>query len=82
MKKSLALATMAALIASGGNSGTIPNYYDEPPESDEDKNKKRLKADEDRNKSRGLTQFFYGENSLWALNKKSAERKAKNKGWI
>lgn len=33
-------------------------------------------------KAQGLKQFFYGENSLWALNKKSADRKAKRYNWI
>lgn len=34
------------------------------------------------NQKKGLTEYFYGENSLWALNDKNAERKAKKKGWI
>lgn len=35
-------------------------------------------------KSKGLTQYFYndGKNSLWALNDKSADKKATKKGWI
>jgi len=27
-------------------------------------------------------EFFYGENSVWALNKKNADRKAKSKGYL
>ena len=30
----------------------------------------------------GLTQFFYGENSLYALNQKNADRKAQKKGYL
>ena len=31
---------------------------------------------------KGLTQFFYGDNSLYSLNQKNADRKAKNKHWL
>ena len=31
---------------------------------------------------KGLKEFFYGENSVWALNKKNANRKAKSKGYL
>jgi len=34
------------------------------------------------NKSKGLKQFFYGGNSLWAINQKNADRKAKSLKWI
>ena len=34
------------------------------------------------NKSKGLKQFFYGGNNLWAINQKNADRKAKNLEWI
>jgi hypothetical protein len=30
----------------------------------------------------GLTKFWYGDNYLYALNKKSADKKAKKKGWL
>lgn len=33
-------------------------------------------------KSNGLKEFFYGEKSVWALNQKNADRKAKKNGWI
>ena len=45
--------------------------------------KKRLARNDSRiNKDRGLTEFIYGDNKLWALNKKSADKKAKRLGWI
>jgi hypothetical protein len=31
---------------------------------------------------KGLTEFFYGENSLYALNQKNADRKARKKGYL
>ena len=33
-------------------------------------------------KSKGLKQFFYGENSLWAINQKNADRKARSLNWL
>ena len=33
-------------------------------------------------RANGLTEFQYGANKLWALNKKNADRKAKKMGWI
>ena len=33
-------------------------------------------------KSKGLKQFFYGENSLWAINKNNADRKARSLNWL
>lgn len=31
---------------------------------------------------KGLKEFFYGENSLYALNQENADRKAQNKGYL
>ena len=31
---------------------------------------------------KGLKEFFYGENSLYALNHKNADRKARKKGYL
>ncbi len=31
---------------------------------------------------KGLKQFFYGEDSVWALNQENANRKAKKKGFL
>ena len=39
-------------------------------------------AEEQRNIRRGLKKFEYGLNHLWALNKKSADKKAAKRGWI
>ena len=56
--------------------------FDKPKESDESKKRRLDKCEATRNKANGLTEFFYGENKLWALNKKVADKKAKKKGWI
>jgi|GEM_PF-1849935 len=36
----------------------------------------------ERNIANGLKEFFYGENSVWAINKKNADRKARNNHWL
>ena len=33
-------------------------------------------------KKRGITEYFYGEKSVFALNNKNADRKARNKGYL
>ena len=40
------------------------------------------KAEIERNKANGLKEFFYGENSVWALNQKNADKKARSKHWL
>lgn len=39
-------------------------------------------AKEKRFLERGLTKFFYGDNFVWAINRKNADRKARNLGLI
>ena len=58
------------------------NPFIEPKESEEDRKKRLAKAEVKRNKRNGLKEFYFGENSLWALNQKSADKKARSKGWI
>ena len=31
---------------------------------------------------KGVTEFFYGENKIYALDQKNADRKARNKGYL
>lgn len=33
-------------------------------------------------KKQGLKEFYYGDKIIYAMNKKNADRKAKNKGYI
>jgi hypothetical protein len=54
----------------------------ETKETKEERNKRLSIAEIKCNKANGLKEFIYGENSLWALNKRNADRKAKAKGWI
>ena len=57
--------------------------WDEPSKNEKESIKRKLyNAEIENKKSKGLKEFFYGENSILALNKKNADRKAKAKGWI
>ena len=62
--------------------GTTGRRDYEPKESDESKMRRLARAEIERNKANGLTEFFYGENSVWAINQKNADKKAKIKGYI
>lgn len=85
MKKALMLASMAAAMSSMsyGQGLKNPRPMKEPKNETEEEREKRLEKEKiERYKHQGLTEFFYGEHSLWALNKKSADKKATKKGWI
>lgn len=85
-KKLLGIASMFAAMSamSVSNHGSSPAIREEYlPKETEEKKKKRLKAiDKKLNENKGLKEFFYGENSLWALNQKNADKKAKKNNWI
>lgn len=81
MKSMLGMAAMMTALAYGGNSGTTPAFI-EPKETEEERKARFAKAKRERYKAQGLTEFFYGENSLWALNQKSADRKARQRHWL
>lgn len=80
MKSILALASMSMLSSAMG--GDMPEKYVEPEETDEEREKRLERAKDKINKSQGLTLFLYGENKLWALNQKSADKKAQKKHWL
>lgn len=81
MKSQLGMyAAFAALAATNPDMG----MYQEPVhvETEEEKKKRLAQAKIEINKANGLTEFFYGENSIWALNKKSADKKARKLNYI
>lgn len=82
MSKMRALGMMFAAMAMSGGFGGNGREYIEPKETEEERKKRIDKAQTKINESKGLTKFDYGSNSLWALNQKSADKKAKKKGWI
>ena len=76
------LGLMSLMLAmDSGINYSKPNYTP-AKESDKDK-KRRLKNMEiEVSKGRGLKEFIYGEHSVWAINQKNADRKAKKNNWI
>lgn len=84
MKSKLGLINMfAALAAVSDNLGdNIRGRRIEQKETEEERKKRLKKAEIERYKSQGLTEFFYGKNSLWALNQKSADKKARQRHWL
>jgi hypothetical protein len=79
MKNKLSMLAFAALALSSGSNFGVTNV---PEETDEEKKQRLAKAEIEKNKANGLKEFSYGENSLWALNKKSADNKARKRNWI
>ena len=80
MKSKLGMFAMMAAMASMGETG-----YSEKSEyrqlTDEEKaiaEKKRL----ERLKEKGVNEYFYGANTVYARNQKNADRKARNKGYL
>ena len=81
MKAMIGMAAMMTALAYGGNSGTTPDLSE--PKGIEERRKRRLaKAKIEINKANGLKEFFYGKNSVWALNRKNADRKARSKSFL
>lgn len=76
------LAYLSALYAMGVNNGNSGGGYVEPKETEQERKVRMSKAEIDRYKAQGLKEFFYGSNSLWALNQKSADKKAKKLNWL
>lgn len=84
MKSKLGLYAMFAAMAAMGNTG-----YSERDEYREltDEEKERLKAIAEnkrieRLKQKGVSEYFYGQNVIYARDKKNADRKARNKGYL
>lgn len=83
MKSKLGMMSMfAALAMMGTETPNGMHEYQEPKESEEERKRRLSKAEIERYKAQGLTEFFYGENSLWALNQKSADKKARKRHWL
>lgn len=72
MKPKNALGMMAMMMAMSESS---MHNHSTPNDSVIKKPKKKIIP-------KGLTEFFYGENSLYALNQKNADRKARKKGYL
>jgi len=42
----------------------------------------KVRDEDEFNRAKGLKKFFYGENSLWSINQKNADRKAHSLNWL
>ncbi len=82
MKSILGMYALAAMAMSDDLGGNNRERYIEPKETDEEKKQRLAKAEIEMNKANGLKEFFYGENSVWAINQKNADRKARSKHWL
>jgi hypothetical protein len=84
MKSKLGLFTMMAAMAAMGDTG-----YSERSEYREltDEEKEELKAIAEKKrlerlKQKGVNEYFYGQNVIYARDQKNADRKARNKGYL
>ena len=84
MKRKLGMIAMMAAMASMGESG-----YSERSEyrqlTDEEKAELKVIAEKkrlERLKEKGVNEYFYGANTVYARNQKNADRKARNKGYL
>jgi hypothetical protein len=83
MKNKLGMMGMfAAMAMMGTETPHREREYIKPKQTDEERKRRIAKAEIERAKANGLKEFFYGENSLYALNQKNADRKARSKNWL
>ena len=83
MKSKLGMMSMfAAMAMMGTETPHRERKYVKPKETDEERKRRIAKAEIKRAKANGLKEFFYGKNSVWAINQKNADRKARSKHWL
>ena len=76
------LGLLGVMAMMGTETPHIERKYIEPKETDEQRKRRIAKSEIERAKANGLKEFFYGENSVWAINQKNADRKARSKHWL
>ena len=76
------LGLLGAMAMMGSEMPHQEREYVKPKETDEQRKRRIAKAEIERAKANGLKEFFYGENSVWAINQKNADRKARSKHWL
>lgn len=80
MSKMKSLAMLYGLSAMA--SASMREVYEPQKETEQERKERYLRAEIKSNKAKGLSKYSYGENNLWALNRVSADKKAKKRGWI
>jgi hypothetical protein len=76
----LMLGAMAMMV--GGDQGFSRHNYQREEETPEERKKRLAKVEIIRNQAKGLKEFKYGSSSIWAINQKNADKKAKRNKWI
>lgn len=82
MKRTHALMTMFAAMAMSADNSFMKHREYKEEFTDEEKAELKAIAERERNKRNGLTEFEYELGSVWALNRKNADRKARKKGYL
>lgn len=84
--KSKKLGLLTAMMGMASMQDTM---YSNPTLSNKDikelaeqRRRKQEAFESERRKKRGLKEYFYGENVIYARNQKNADRKARNKGYL
>lgn len=73
---------MAIAMAMAAGAGNPFHEQERIVLSPAERKRRKEKAIKSINKNNGLTEFKYGDKSVWALNKKNADKKAKAKGYL
>ena len=81
MSKIKSLALLSAMMFSTMGNNKFNNEYIEEKETPEEKEDRLQRAERDRKLKQGLTEYLFAEGSLYALNEKSAIKKALKKNW-
>lgn len=81
MSQGILRRMLGAFTFMGFNKESIENIENEKP-IEKFYPEKNPKEFENRMLQKGLNKFYYGDNFLFALNQKNADRKARKKGWI
>ena len=84
MKRKLGLINAFAALALNVDFSSPKGLreYGKSKQTDEQRKQRLASQEAEINQAKGLKEFEYGENKLWALNQKSADKKAKKRGWI
>lgn len=82
MKSKIGMYSVFAAMAMMGSPSWNKSQSEETAETEEERERRLKKAELERNKTNGLKEFKYGENSVWAINQKNADKKARKNNWL
>jgi hypothetical protein len=78
------MGAMAAMAIMSVINPDMKRELEEPKyvETEEEKKQRMALIKVEQQKANGLKEFTYGENSIWAINKKNADKKARKLNYI